>query len=114
MAELKNDYSMKTLKALIILIILVTIGLLISSCTKDKETEPFPQKPSPYYIHMTDAPGPYTAVNVDIQGVEITGNGNTVMLNVNTGIYNLLDFANGVDTLIATGSLTVDKVQQIR
>lgn len=114
MAELKNEYSIKTLKALVILIILIAIGLLISSCKKDKEAGPDPVNPSPYYIHMTDAPGPYSAVNIDLQGVEITGNGNAVMLNVNTGIYNLLDFANGIDTLIATGSLTVGKVQQIR
>jgi hypothetical protein len=53
-------------------------------------------------------------VNIDIQGVEITGQGKAVALNVTPGIYNLLDFANGVDTLIATGSLLTEKVQQIR
>jgi hypothetical protein len=64
---------------------------------------------------LTDAPGPYDEVNVDIQGVEITGEGGeTVSLNVKKGIYNLLDFSNGVDTLIATDSLEVSKVEQIR
>ena len=53
-------------------------------------------------------------MNVDIKAVELTGQGKTISLNVNQGIYNLLDFANGADTLIATGSLTVEKVQQIR
>jgi hypothetical protein len=84
---------------------------VLASCTKEKPVSP---AATPYYVRMTDAPGPYTAVNVDIQGVEITGNGNAVMLNINPGIYNLLNFSNGADTLIATGSLNVDKVQQIR
>jgi hypothetical protein len=64
---------------------------------------------------MTDAPGPYDEVNVDILGVEITGDaGQTVSLNVRKGIYNLLDFSNGVSTLIATDSLEISKVEQIR
>jgi hypothetical protein len=92
-------------------LILCAAVALLASCNKEKPVTP---SPTPYYVRMTDAPGPYTAVNVDVQGVEITGNGNAVMLNVNPGIYNLLNFSNGVDTLIATGSLNVDKVQQIR
>jgi hypothetical protein len=31
---------------------------------------------------MTDAPGPYQQVNVDVMGVEITGGGQSVTLNV--------------------------------
>jgi hypothetical protein len=83
------------------------------SCKKDKAVEPAPES-SPVFVRLTDAPGPYTAVNVDIKGVEITSNGNASMLNINAGIYNLLDFANGVDTLIATGNITADKIDQIR
>lgn len=101
---------MKTVKILLSLII---ITLIFTFCRK-KETPPDPAKPTPYFISITDAPGPYTAVNIDLQSVEITGNGQTVVLNTNPGIYNLLNFANGVDTLIATGGLTIDKVQQIR
>ncbi|PBQ33014.1 hypothetical protein CNR22_14920 [Sphingobacteriaceae bacterium] len=104
---------MKTLKSLAVLF---TIVLFANSCTKESTPEPTldPAKPTPYYVRMTDAPGPYTAVNIDLQAVEITGNGNTTQLNVNAGIYNLLNFSNGLDTLIATGSLYVDKVEQIR
>ena len=56
-------------------------------------------------VRMTDLPGNYDEVNVDIRGVEVTGNGGSVTLNINPGIYNLLDYANGVDTLIATGDV---------
>ncbi|MES2679702.1 MAG: DUF4382 domain-containing protein [Bacteroidota bacterium] len=104
---------MKTLKSLLFLIL---IGFSVNSCKKDKDPAPAPDpvKPTPYYVNMTDAPGPYSAVYVDIQNVEITGNGSTVVLNTTPGIYNLLNFSNGVDTLIASGSLTVNKVEQIR
>ncbi|MBA4319584.1 MAG: hypothetical protein C0412_14375 [Flavobacterium sp.] len=64
---------------------------------------------------MTDAPGPYDAVFVDLQGVEITGSGGeTVTLNAKKGIYNLLDLSNGVSALIATDTLQNSKVEQIR
>lgn len=93
--------------------ILFLIVLLISSCQKEKE-ESSVRPLTPYYVRMTDAPGPYLAVNIDLQAVEVTGNGNTVSLNVVPGIYNLLNFADGTDTLIATGALQMEKVEQIR
>jgi len=105
---------MKTLKSLLFLIL---IGFGINSCKKDDKDPtpaPDPVQPTPYYVNMTDAPGPYTAVYVDLQSVEITGNGSTVVLNTTPGIYNLLNFSNGVDTLIASGSLSINKVEQIR
>lgn len=89
---------------------ILMVGLTMSSCKKDSVKSSYP-----YEIRMTDAPGPYSAVNIDLQSVEITGNGGqTVMLNVNPGIYNLLNFSNGIDTLIASGTLDDANVQQIR
>ncbi|WP_162127778.1 DUF4382 domain-containing protein [Flavobacterium phycosphaerae] len=68
-----------------------------------------------YKVRMTDAPGPYSEVNVDIQSVQVIGtNGQAVTLNTNAGIYNLLDFTNGVDTLIASSTLSSAEVSQIR
>jgi hypothetical protein len=87
--------------------------LFSGGCKKD-EVVPATASPTPYVVRMTDAPGNFNQVNVDVKGVEITAQGKAIMLNVNPGIYNLLNFTNGVDTLIATGSLTVDKVQQVR
>jgi len=82
--------------------------LFISSCSNDSEK-------SHLTVNLTDAPGNYDAVMVDIQGVEIVGtNGNTVVLNTSNGIYNLLDFSNGLDTMIATGDLEPGTVSQIR
>src|ERR1051325_4053076 len=85
------------------------LGLIMSSCKKDSKNS------YPYAVRMTDVPGPYNAVNIDLQSVVITGiDGKDVTMNVHPGIYNLLDFSNGIDTLIASGSLEVSTVEQIR
>lgn len=98
------------MKKIIAILCLVTIGFSMSSCKKDDA-----KKSYPYSIRMTDAPGPYDAVFIDLKGVEITGSGGkTVLLNVNTGIYNLLNFTNGLDTLITSGNLEDARIEQIR
>lgn len=89
----------------------IMLGILITSCNSDDN-----QKASyPYAVRMTDAPGPYDQVNVDVQGVEVMGEGGkTAILNVNEGIYDLLKLSNGIDALIATDSLEMSSVSQIR
>jgi len=97
-------------KALFLFALVLMLGLSFVSCTKNTSTTSSTLK-----VKMTDAPGPYSAVNIDLQGVEVTGtNNNTVILNANKGIYNLLDLANGKDTLLGTGSLNEGSVEQIR
>ena len=99
---------MKKMKTIVSFMML---GLLITSCSNNDD-----QKGSyPYAVRMTDAPGPYDEVNVDVQGVEVMGEGGkSAILNVNKGIYNLLELSNGVDALIATDSLEMSNVTQIR
>lgn len=68
-------------------------------------------------IRLTDGPGDYQQVNVDILEVRIKTTHDTaqwVSLNTNAGIYNLLDFQNGVDTLLATGTLSTDTLKEVR
>ena len=98
------------MKKLIFMLSAVVIGITFNSCNSDSDTKSYP-----YNVRMTDAPGPYEEVNIDLQAVEITGNdGQTVLLSTNAGIYNLLDFSNGLDTLIATSTLNDSDVEQIR
>ena len=100
--------KMKKMKKILSFIML---GLLIVSCSNNDD-----QKGNyPYAVRMTDAPGPYDQVNVDVQGVEVVGEGGkSAILNVNKGIYNLLKLSNGVDALIATDSLEMSNISQIR
>jgi hypothetical protein len=100
------------MKKINIILSIMMLGIFIGSCKKESTT---PAATYPINVKMTDAPGPYDAVFIDLQAVEITGsNGPVVMLNVNPGIYNLLNFSNGIDTLIASGLLTDATVEQIR
>lgn len=71
-------------------------------------------------IRLTDAPGDYDSVNVDIIGIEYHVSGGNqqsgwiTLDDVNTGVYNLLDFANGIDTVLADTELSAGKISQIR
>lgn len=98
------------MKKLNLILSLIVLGFVMNSCSNNDSAQTYPVA-----IKMTDAPGPYEKVYIDLQGVEITGNdGQMVTTNVKKGIYNLLDFTNGVSTLIATDTLNVSKVEQIR
>lgn len=98
------------MKKISVILCVFVLGLVMVSCKKDGNKSSYP-----YAIRMTDVPGPYGAVYIDLQGVEITGGGGeTVLTNVHTGIYNLLDYSNGIDTLIASGTLNDANVSQIR
>ena len=99
------------MKKMKIILSLFLLGIIMVSCNSNDNAA----SNYPYAVKMTDAPGPYQKVNIDLIGVEVTGDaGETVTLNVNKGIYNLLDFTNSASTLIATGTLQISKVAQIR
>lgn len=87
-------------------------AVFITGCSKEKEDT----TPATLNVHMTDAPGPYDSVLVDIQSVEITGSGGSFSVHtLYPGIYNLLDFMNGVDTLITAGTFPGGaRIEQIR
>ena len=91
---------------------LIGVGLLVllmPSCDKEKGSN------AHLSVRMTDAPSTYDAVMIDVQGLEVIGSGgNNIMLNTSTGIYNLLDFSNGLDTLIASGNVEAGNISQIR
>jgi len=99
------------MKKAILTITFMVIAITLNSCSSDSSDS----NSYAYNVRMTDEPGPFSEVNIDLRGVEVTGsNGQTVVLNTNSGIYNLLDFTNGIDTLIATSTLRDARVNQIR
>jgi hypothetical protein len=69
-------------------------------------------------IHMTDAPGEWDEVNIDLKEVEVKLSKDStkwMTLQTNAGIYNLLGFQNGLDTVIAEGAFpTGEVVKEIR
>lgn len=68
-------------------------------------------------VRLTDAPVNADEVNVDIQQVRVNfRNDSSGWVNLNTvaGIYNLLGLQNGIDTLLATGTIPSNSVKEIR
>lgn len=69
-------------------------------------------------IHLTDAPFNASEVNVDIQQVRVNFHDDStsgwVDLETNAGIYNLLDYQNGLDTLIAQANVPTGTLKEIR
>ena len=85
------------------------LSLMAISCKKTT-----PSGTSSFSVRMTDAPGNYSAVNIDLQSVIVTtSTGAQVALNTHSGIYNLLALTNGIDTLIATGNIEAGSVEQV-
>ncbi len=71
-------------------------------------------------VHLTDSPGDYAEVNVDIKSVQIHKDADDdesewiTLDQINPGVYNLLDFTNGKEALLASATLPAGKVSQIR
>lgn len=70
-------------------------------------------------VFLTDAPGDFQEVNIDIQGVEIHSSETDnergwQSLDVTPEIYNLLDLTNGVETFLGSLELPGGKLSQIR
>jgi hypothetical protein len=100
-------------------VVLLGVALGFSSCSNDDETATGTSKME---VRLTDAPGDYSKVLIDIRSVQIHTDGNandnssgwTTLSNINPGIYNLLDFSNGKDTLLAASNLPSGRISQIR
>ena len=105
-----SQFKTKQMKKINVILCLILFSAIMNGCKKDEASSTYS-----YNVKMTDGPGPYEAVNIDLQGVEvIDSTGATVQLNAHSRIYNLLNFSNGVDTIIASGNLNVNTVKQVR
>jgi hypothetical protein len=95
---------------------LLIISLIMPSCKKDKEEE----GTGYMQMEMTDTPGNYLHVYVDIKSVEIhrENDNNTkgwVVLNTRDTIYDLLTLQNNITAVLADSTLLpAGKVTQMR
>lgn len=116
---------MKTInmKKLIPAAILVLIfSFTLYSCQKDVAGNgPNPGGPHPITIFLTDHQTPvFDSVFIDLQRLEVKleddsiPNGGWVSLPIRTGVYNILRFRNGIDTLFASGILPSARIRKIR
>jgi hypothetical protein len=94
------------------------IGMLFSACKKDDDTA---AGSSGYMqMEMTDTPGNYLHVYVDVKSVEVhradtNSSGGWVVLNTRDTIYDLLTLQNNITAVLADSTwLPTGKVTQIR
>jgi hypothetical protein len=97
------------MRILKIFILAIAVSTLWTACKKDNAGT------TPVTVRLTDAPGNFQQVNVDITGIEFTiDNEATANLNITAGIYNLLDLTNGINVLIASDNVPSGKLSQVR
>lgn len=105
---------------------LISATVLIYSCQKESpggnnSATINLNKPHPVAIYMTDDQTPvFDSVFIDLQKLEVKLEDDTlpnegwVSLSIHPGVYNILRFRNGLDTLFATGTLPNGRVQKVR
>jgi len=110
---------MKNLSTRSILLIFssITAGILIFTACKKSGT----QGSATLQVRLTDAPGDYDAVYIDVEKVEVnvssdtgTKSGWQTVTMLHPGVYNLLDFRNGIDTVLASSDLPAGTLSQMR
>lgn len=99
----------------IILTVITVMVFSFASCSSNDETN----NTTRMEVRLTDAPAPYDAVNIDIQSVSINATNSESSgwqdLNIlKSGVYNLLNFQNGIDTLLANQDIPSGRISQIR
>lgn len=110
---------MKRLKFLsvVISVLFLNAGLL-TSCSDDDNKD---EQTAKVLVRLTDAPGDYEAVNIDVQDVLInrdatdsTEGGWESVGFVDTGIYDLLELTGGTTTLLVEGDIPAGRLEQVR
>ncbi|RBL92576.1 DUF4382 domain-containing protein [Chitinophaga flava] len=97
------------------LVAMPALALLFSACNKNDSGGNGNAKLT---VYLTDAPANYDAVNIDVQDVLVNAsagdNGWQSIHLLRPGVYNLLNFRNGIDTVLASSGLPAGKISQIR
>jgi len=111
---LKNS-NMKNIRMIPIMIsavaLITTLG--ITSCNKDNANDATAS--AHINMYLTDAPAAYDAVYIDVQSIEIISDeGTTTHTLLHPGVYDLLKFNSGIDTLMISEDLSPRTVSQIR
>lgn len=95
-------------------VFVVAISIFIS-CKKDNTNNGTAR----LQVFLTDDPGDYEAVYIDIKDVQINVTGDTAsgwqsMQGVNAGVYDLLRLVNDDDTILADAQIPSGRLHQIR
>ena len=103
----------------LIIFLLALSLIIILSCNKTTSVESTGN--AHFEVRLTDAPASYDAVYIDVKQVEVNVSADTGVSNgwqpvplIRPGVYNLLDFRNGMDTVLASADLPAGTLSQMR
>lgn len=104
------------------LLTVLIASFLMYSCQKEADSNSSnPDQPHTARIYLTDHQTPvFDSVFIDIRGLQVKleddslANGGWVNLSINPGVYNILRFRNGLDTLFGTGTLPNARIHKIK
>lgn len=90
---------------------LMAAAAILTSCQKNENVR--------LNVHLTDAPAAYEEVIINVIDVKVNVDGEEEsgwrsLSNVNSGKYNLLDFTNGLDTLLVSDDIPAGSISQMR
>lgn len=106
--------NMKRVSAVAMLI----ASFIFYACQKETNSN---NQPAKLTVYLTDHQTPvFDSVFIDIQKLEVKleddtlPNGGWFILTIRTGVYNILRFRNGLDTLFGTAALPNNRIRKIR
>jgi hypothetical protein len=108
----KNQVFMRRQMNILSWLAIAFFSVVFMACDSD-------DKNARLQVWLTDAPGDYDEVNIEVIGVEVhVGEGENESgwktLDTEAGIYNLLELTNGLDTLLGEIEIPAGKISQIR
>ncbi|MEO7214751.1 DUF4382 domain-containing protein [Mucilaginibacter sp.] len=92
-------------------LIAATLSLALFSCKKDSSSN---TGTAHVTVKMTDAPGAFDAVILNIKSVVIVTDKGEQTLDVNGGLVDILRFRAGRDTILADRDIPAGTIQQVR
>jgi Domain of unknown function (DUF4382) len=105
---------MKTFHYLPGVAIFALLVLFTTSCKKENEK-------SRLTVYLTDAPADYDAVNIEVVSIQLKASSDggengwqTLPMTSSPANFNLLEFTNGMDTLLSSVELPAGNVSQLR
>lgn len=108
-------------KSILSVLAAMALSVIIYSCQKEISGSTNPDKPHTVRIFLTDHQTPvFDSVFIDLQGLQVKleddslPNGGWVNLSIRPGVYNILRFRNGLDTLFSNGTLPNARVQKVK
>ncbi|MES2454210.1 MAG: DUF4382 domain-containing protein [Bacteroidota bacterium] len=101
----------KSMDAALLLVLLIVAG--IASCKKNEK----PEGTTKVEIRMTDAPGDFDAINLNVKSVVLLSGGKPYTFDVTHGSFDILDFRIGTsnpDILLASEDMPSGEITEVR